>query len=231
MKAKTELRNKAVELRKKGFSYAEILKRVPVTKSSLSLWFKDVKLAKEQSQRLTNKKLAGMQRGWEACHKKRVLLTEKIKKSAEDEINNLTKRELWLIGTALYWGEGHKEKETRPGSGAKFSNSDPRMIKFFLKWLSESVHEKKEKIYFEIYIHKNYRYKLNQVINYWSDCTGFPKDNFSRIYFKKNKVNTKRKNIGENYYGLLRIGVKSSSILQRKIDGWINGIYKYSGVV
>lgn|SRR3989344_4445650 len=231
MQAKIEQKNKAIELRAQGLSYREILEQIPVAKSSLSLWLKSVGLSKKQQQRLTDKKSAGMKRGWEACHNKRVLASENVKNVAEKEISQLTKRELLLVGISLYWGEGHKEKESRPGSGVKFSNSDPKMIKIFLKWLLEIVQEKKEDIYLEIYIHENYKNRLNQIVDYWSNCTGFPIDNFTKIYFKKNKINTKRKNVGDNYYGLLRVGVKGSSILQRKIEGWINGIYKHSGVV
>lgn len=231
MLQKTREKNKAIELRKLGLSYKEILEQILVSKSSLSLWLRSVKLANNQKQGLTKKKLAGMKRGWEACHKKRVLATEEIKKISEEEIKKLTRRELWLIGISLYWGEGHKEKEGRPGTGVKFSNSDPKMIKIFLKWLFDILQEKREKVYFEIYIHENCKNRLQQVIDYWSDCTGFKTKNFNHIYFKKNKINTKRKNIGENYYGLLRVCVKSSSILNRKIEGWISGIYKHCRVV
>jgi hypothetical protein len=131
-----------------------------------------------------------------------------------------------LIGIALYWGEGAKEKEYRPGSGIKFSNSDPYMIRVFLRWLLEIVRVPEEKIYFDIYIHENYKDKINQVINYWSNNTGFSQKDFNHIYFKKNKINTKRKNIGDSYFGLLRIGVRSSSSLNRRITGWIQGINK-----
>lgn len=231
MKAKMKQKNKAIELRKHGLSYDEILKQIPVAKSSLSLWLKGIRLADSQKQRLVNRKLSGRKKGWEMRHKNRILITEKIKITSEKEIGGLTARELWLIGIALYWGEGHKEKEDRPGTGVKFSNSNSEMIKIFIKWLLDIIHEKRSKIYFEIYIHENYKHKLEQVVNYWSHCTGFSRDNFSKIYFKKNKINTKRKNIGKNYYGLLRVGVKGSSILQRKIEGWINGIYKHCEVV
>ena len=157
MQAKIEQKNKAIELRKQGFSYSEILKQIPVSKSSLSLWLKSVKLAKSQKQNLTAKKLAGMKRGWEARHNERIKITREIKREAGKEIKNISDRELWLIGTALYWGEGNKEKKDRPGSGVKFSNSDPKMIKIFLKWLLEIIHEKRKKIYLEIYIHENYK--------------------------------------------------------------------------
>lgn len=231
MLAKIEQKSKAIELRKQGLSYAEILEQIPVAKSSLSLWFKGVKLAKPQKQRLTNKKLAGMKRGWEACHKKRVLMTEEIKNKAREEINELTKRELWLIGMALYWGEGSKEKKSRPGSGVKFSNSDPKMIKLFLRWLFDVVSVKKEEVYPEIYIHENCKNRLDKVIDYWAEYTGFSRNSFVHIYFKKNKINTKRKNIGEDYFGLVRICVRKSSSLQRKIEGWVEGINKYCEIV
>lgn len=128
MLAKIEEKNKAIELRKQGLSYREILEKIPVAKSSLCLWLKSVKLAKSQKQRLTAKKLAGMKRGWEARHRNRVLLTEKVKNEAKGEISRLSERDLWLIGTALYWGEGDKEKNYRPGAGIRFSNSDHNMI-------------------------------------------------------------------------------------------------------
>ena len=224
MQAKIEQKNKAVELRKQGLSYREILKQIPVAKSSLSLWLKSVNLSKSQKQKLTDKKLAGMKRGWESRHKKRVLLTEKIKNEAEKEIPELTKNELWLIGVALYWAEGNKEKDYNPGVGVRFSNSDPAMIKFFLSWLIKIVGIEKENIGFDIYIHESCRNKMDRVINYWAKQTGFSANRFNHVYFKKNKIKTKRKNIGENYYGLLRITVKNSSGLNRKISGWVMGI-------
>lgn len=219
----------AIELRKKGLSYNEILRKVPVAKSSLSLWLKDVGLAKAQKQRLTEKKLAAMKRGWEAVHRKKVLITEKIKGEARDEIGKLSERELWLIGVALYWSEGHKEKDK--GSLVRLGNSDPRMIGTFLKWLYEICKIKKEDIIFRIYLHETSENRLEEVKMYWSKITGFPKEHFEKITWKKNKIKTKRKNIGKDYYGLLDISVRGSINLNRKIQGWIDGIYNHCGVV
>ena len=229
--AKNLEKEKAVELRKKGLSYSEILDKISVAKSTLSLWLRSVGLSKRQKQRLTEKKLAAMKRGWKACHIKRVLMTQKIKSKAKEEVGRLTKKDVWLIGIALYWAEGSKEKKYRPGSGVQFSNSDPAMIKIFLSWLLKVIKIPKEKIDFDIYIHESHKNNTNRVINYWSDCTIFSRDNFKHIYFKKNKIKTKRKNIGESYYGLLRIRVKKSSDLNRKIQGWIDGISNYCRVV
>ena len=231
MKSKIDEKNEAIALRKQGLSYREILEQIQVSKSSLSLWLRSVKLAKRQKQRLTEKKIASALRGSRKWREMRIALTKEIKEKARKEIGQLSKRELWLIGIALYWAEGSKEKEHKPGSGTVFSNSDYHMIKLYLDWLLKIVGIEKNNIYFVIYIHKNHKYRLDEVKKYWQVKTNFPKDNFKYIYFKKHNIRTKRKNIGDNYFGLLKITVTESSILNRKIQGWIEGIYRYSGVV
>lgn len=215
----------ALDLRKNGFSYSEILAQLPVAKSTLSLWLRSVGLSKRQRQRITDKKLASALRG--ALKKKtdRILRTKVIKEAAGKEVGQLTEREKWLIGVALYWAEGSKEKEWYPGSGVRFINSDPLMIKFFLNWLLNVCKISKNMIGFDIYIHENYKQRIPEVIGHWADKTGFSKDNFKNIYFKRNKGNTKRKNVGNNYYGMLKIKVRQSSELVRRISGWTEGIH------
>ena len=72
---KIEEKNKAIELRKQGLSYKEILEQISVAKSSLSLWLRNVGLSKKQKQRLTEKKLKSALRG--AKRKKEIRKREK----------------------------------------------------------------------------------------------------------------------------------------------------------
>lgn len=222
---KDKERLEALNLRREGMSYREILERIPVAKSSLSLWLKSVGLSKSQEQRLTDKKLASALRGGLKKKEDRILRTKIIKESARKEIGRLSEREQWLLGAALYWAEGSKEKEWYPGSGTQFINSDPLMIKFFLSWLLNICKIPQNMIGFDIYIHENHSQRVSEIINYWVNITGFDRHNFKNIYFKRNKINTKRKNIGSNYYGILKVKVKKSSGLLRKISGWIEGIH------
>ncbi|HEB01447.1 MAG TPA: hypothetical protein ENI16_00425, partial [Candidatus Portnoybacteria bacterium] len=140
MISKTKEKHKAITLRKKGSSYNEILRLVPVAKSTLSLWLRDVGLAKCQRQKLTEKRKNAQLKAQQACREKRIQITEQIKSQAIKEIGNINKRELWLIGTALYWAEGTKQKETNISEQVSFSNSDPKMIALFLKWLYNIYH-------------------------------------------------------------------------------------------
>lgn len=220
---KKQEKEKAILLRRQGKTYSEILKVVPVAKSTLSIWFQSVDLSKKQKQVITKKRLACSKRGGDVKRKQRIERQNLIFSRAKSEISNLSKKDLFLIGVILYWAEGSKEKEYHPGSPLRFANSDHNMIKLFLYWLEE-VRVTKERISFDIYLHDNNKYRIQEVIKYWSNHTGFSKKLF-RVYFKKNILKTKRRNISpETYFGVLRIYVKESSDLVRKINGWVNGI-------
>lgn len=222
---KLQEKEKAIKLRKQGFSYSEILKEIPVAKSTVSLWLRSVGLAKKQKQRITEKRIAAALRGAKAKKEKRIALVKEIKDKARKEIRKISKRDLWLIGTALHWAEGSKEKENKVGAGIQFSNSDPKMILLFLKWLKTNFSINNSDLVYELYIHETAKIKNAKL--YWANILLTPAKDI-RVYLKRNKINTNRKNTGNDYYGLIRVRVKKSSGLNRKITGWIEGICEKS---
>jgi hypothetical protein len=221
---KIELKNKAVALRKEGNTYSEIMRVIPVAKSTLSEWLREVGMVKEVKQVFTEKRRLASLKGGQAKRKQRIERSNIIFNKAEKEIGKLTKREIWLLGIALYWAEGSKEKEGRHGSGVIFVNSDSEMIVLFLRWLFEVWHISKKEISCEIYIHDSYRNEVARFQKYWSEKTGLPLSYFDTVYYKRNKINTKRKNVGDLYNGQLRVKVCRSSSLLRQITGWVRGI-------
>ncbi len=221
---KIEEKKKAVALRKAGKTYSEILSVVSVAKSTLSLWFLEVNLAKPQKQKLTQKRIAAQKRGAEARQKQRIESTQKIIIQAKKDIENLSKQELRLIGTALYWAEGSKAKKLRPSSGLDFGNSDPRMIKLYIKWLIDIVLVTRDRIKLSLYVHETAKCRVKDIKNNWSQVTGFPESAITYVYYKKHNPKTVRKNTGDSYWGLLRIRVSRSTDLNRKVMGWIEGI-------
>ena len=225
-------REQAITLRREGKTYSEILARIPVAKSTLSLWLRDVGLSKPQIQRITEKRVQARLRGAFRKREIRESLTKEILDLSTKEIGTVSFRELWLIGVALYWAEGSKEKVYRPTCGVKFTNGDPTMIRVFLSWLQTVCKIKPDEIIFEIYIHENTPHPVAEIKEYWSEQTGFSTSFFTRIYYKKNKLSkTKRRNVGALYYGLVRVTIRRSSTLNRKIAGWTQGIIENWGVV
>jgi predicted DNA-binding protein YlxM (UPF0122 family) len=65
--------------------------------------------------------------------------------------------ELAVAGSMLYWAEGSKGNELRIPSTVDLANSDPKMIKLFLRFLRTiyGVDEKKLRIYLYCYADQN----------------------------------------------------------------------------
>lgn len=224
MRRKTEQKEIALNLRKRGYSYSEILKVVKVSRSSLSEWLRHVEISNTQIEKLRSKNAKARSLGSIALKDIRIKKTKQIFDKSISEIKHLGKEHLKVIGAVLYWAEGSKQNENKPSKELIFTNSDPRMIKVYLLWLQICLFIKNEDVVFEIYIHETYNKTKEDLIRYWSEVSNFPTDNFKKIYVKKNKVNSFRKNRGKEYSGVLRITVKRSTDLNRKVTGWIHGI-------
>jgi hypothetical protein len=217
-------RDKAVKLRQEGKTYNEILKTIPVAKSTLSLWLRDIGLAKIQKQKLTAKKIASQKRGGESRHLMRISQTEVINIRCKKDIESISRRELFLLGIALYWAEGAKKSKGRVGTMIDFANSDPDMLKLFIKWLSTFTDVDKKDINLRLHIHDNHRHNENEFKTYWSKYLSVPLEQFMKSNYKKHNPRTKRSNTGQNYRGLISIRVKRSTELNRRILGWIYAI-------
>ncbi len=218
----------AIKLRKEGFSYSEILKKIPVAKSTLSLWLRSVNLSKKQNQRLTEKKILAQKRGAKARKNIRISQTQDIFNKTKNDLGEILKDGLWLAGIMLYWAEGAKQKENNPSSPIRFSNMDDKMIRLFVEWSKNYLGIKKEDITYDLYIHESGN--MEKSLNYWTNRLGCRESNI-RVYLKRSKLKTNRKNIGENYYGVIRINIKKSSALNRKISSWASHLCSHWGIV
>jgi predicted transcriptional regulator len=211
--------NIAVDMRKRGLSYSEIGNKLHIPKSTLSYWLKNLKLTPEQIKKLNDKRVEITKTNALKKISRTSKMIEEIKSSSSQDIKEISKKELWLMGVMLYWKNGNKSDLKK---GVHFSSSDPYMIKLFLKWLKEAGGIKDGEIKFEIFLKNNGNDKnefKEKAVNYWSDVTGFPKTDFQKNYFQK----TNKKQLGLKY-GFLRVKVAQSSMLARQIAGWIEGL-------
>lgn len=217
---KEEEKVRVIALRKSGFSYNEILQKVPVAKSTLSVWLKGVGIAKSQKQKLTLKRKLAQKKAQEACRQARVTKELAIINKAKKEVKNISKRELWLIGAILYWAEGSKQKTHNVSQRVSFGNSDPNMILLFIWWAKEICGCTPEDFVYSLYIHKTAN--KEQASEFWENIV---KGKLAWIYLKNHNPKSRRRNTKENYHGLLRVDVKKSTDLNRRIKGWAQGIF------
>jgi len=214
MTKKWQLKERAKELRKKGFSYSEIVEQVPVSKSTISIWCKNIELTKKQIARLGS--LYDTQfRGAKANQLKRKKEIEIIKKNAKKEIKHLNNYEIKMIGAALYWAEGSKVKSS------SFTNSDPLLIKFMMKWYRDICKVPENKI--KPYLHLHTGLDEKKARKYWSRIINIPTNRFGSTFFKKEGTGHRKNKL---YNGTLRIQVNSED-LRHKILAWVEKICNY----
>ena len=222
--ARIKEKNKVLKLRQKGRSINEIVKKLDIPKSTVSQWCRDIQLTQEQIERLSKRQESGSYKGrmkfLERIRRERIEEIAKLRKEGLKEIGNLNRRDIFIAGVAMYWSEGY----TYPGGDqVGFTNSDPKMILFMLKWLREICKISVEKLSFQIKINKLHKNRIRDVENYWSKLTEVPLSQFNKTILIKSNI----KKIYPNpnvHYGTLRIVVRQGTKLRRKIHGWIEGL-------
>lgn len=214
MAMRSDLKERAITLRKEGKTYREIRSEIPIAKSTLSDWLRSVGLSKPQQQRITQKRLDAALRGAQKRRDNRLKEIEECCNKGIKEIGALTERELWLIGVALYWAEGSKQTIKSKSAGICFVNTDPRMLRTCLAWLRQ-LGVKEQSIRYDIYIHIDRRTEAEKFRAWWMSQLNISNIPREHIYFKKGNIQTKRSNVGDLYHGLLRIRVKESTSLNR----------------
>ncbi len=212
------LKEGAIKLRKRGLSYNEILQKVPVSKSTISLWCRYVKLTPEQirnlkSGRITKNALRGV-RAIQNMFWGRRCDAFLSGANAFKNKNSVNKNSRFIAGLMLYWAEGNKK------SKAAIANSDPRIIKFMASWFKEFFDI--DPTYIKIHLHLHSGQDENRIKLYWSSLTNVPLENFGKSFIKP-EGSGYRKNI--LYNGTVKMAVRKtgSTYLLFKILGAING--------
>ena len=222
--AKILLRDKVREFRSRGTSLNEVASRFAMPKSTVRYWCRDIVLSEDQLKRLFQKQKLGGILAAERIRQKRIHVTSKLRTEGIREVGKLLPRELFLVSAALYWAEGYRKGDGEFG----FTNSDPEMIVLIIRWLTESCGVLKKDIRLRICINAIHKNKLSRIHEFWSETTGIPRDQFSSPTLIK-IANRKRYLNNDTYFGTLRIKVRRSTDLRRRIMGWIVGLALNSG--
>lgn len=167
-----------MRLRKEGASYSQIRKEIKVSKSSLSLWLSGMPLSKKRMGELQGFNAVRIEKYRETRRRTRESRWAKVRETAKKDIGSLNKRELFLVGLFLYWGEGGKTK----AAATTISNTDPAMILFFMQWLKLlKVPRDRLRVHVHLYADMN----VHKELQYWSKTLDLPLSSFRKPYIKK----------------------------------------------
>lgn len=214
------LKEKAINYRKRGYSYNMISREMGLAKSTLSDWLREIpyKPSKEVIKRigLARMKSANFK------HEQRMIDIATMKKLAKKDIGKLTKRDLWLLGIGIYLGEGSKLYEY-----IRVINSDPGIIKITMRWFRDICGLNDKNFAPRVYTYPDNDVK--ETIKYWSKIIDIPEEQFktTQIDLRNNKLSKKKRKLP---YGTLHIQIRSCGkkelgrSLHRRIMGWIEAV-------
>lgn len=186
--------------------------------NSGNIWVNDI-MTKELFEKLQ----AGRKRYQAERTKIRLAFESNIFNEGVKEVGKLSKRELFLVGVALYWAEGFKHKDE---SSLGLATMDVNMAKIYIRWLKECLNIENDRLRFRVTANIHYSEKIREMERYWADSLRVNLDQFVEPFYQ----NTKQKRVYANsdkYFGVLRIRVRKSINILRKMRGWMAGMRCY----
>ena len=210
---KVQQKEAARSLREQGKSLGEISKGLGVSKSSVSIWCRDIKLTDKQMMELKSRR-ANPFNGAEANKNKAKKLrsiwrSEGYKRAVYDEFFKLI--------CCLYWGEGDKRRNI-----FSIANSDSDMICLIYRWLVREV--ERSRITLRVQYHKENLIEESDIVKWWSDRV-----RNIRVLSTSCRLSraSQKKGIGKLPYGTATIYVCSTELVQ-KVFGGIDFIREYN---
>lgn len=165
------MQERARELRLQGLSLKEIADQLGVSKSSVSLWVRDLGVVIEQRRN-----------GWwnstdnpHPTRQRKLAEIEEMNERGHARLGSLNEQAYLAAGAALYAGEGGKSD-----GRVTFPNSDPAMITFFLSWLRHFFDVDESRLRVRLYLHDGL--DVDGAVEYWSMLTGIPPSQFTKPY-------------------------------------------------
>lgn len=206
-------KEKAVEMRRSGKSYAEIVASLKIPKSTLSGWFANSDWSHDLKQRLSKSaqiehtvRLRELNKLRGANLKKAY---EEARYEARREFEELKYNPLFIAGVMLYWGEGDK----LTNYSTKITNTDPHLIRLYVFFLEKVCRIPKEKISAHVLIYPNLNEETCRL--YWASRTHIDLSRFTKCTVIHGKDSVR-----PLAYGICMVGI-SSTYFKVKMLEWL----------
>lgn len=196
-------KEKAKELRKSGYSLSEISSNLNVSKSTASLWTKHVKINQLGVDRIKEKSKSARSKVFEILHNRKLERLSIADLEAEKRISEFQLDSYTAIValSIMYWCEGSKDDRS-----VHFTNSDPDLVKIFMKLFRQCFPVDEKKIKITAHLHDYHNEK--EILEFWSSVTNVPLSQFNKPFRKESKHTFKK----EGYKGCVRINYHNSHI-------------------
>jgi hypothetical protein len=205
-RGKVAEQEKARKLRAENRTLADIAEIPGVSKSSVSIWVRDVPFT-------PSKRRHGPHRRPHPAQLAKLREIEECNAEGLKAIGTLSDEAFLAAGVALYAGEGAKN-----GGSVILANTDATMIRFHCAWLRRFFDVDETRLRVRVYLHEGL--DLDAAEEHWSRVTGIPRSQF-RSPYRAVADPTIRRNKHE--FGCAYVGYSCTHTL-RKIQGLMRGL-------
>lgn len=170
-RGKVRERDEARRLRGDGQTLGDIAEQLGVSKSSVSLWVRDVEFTPRR--RATPR--PARRREPNKLQRRKQEEIDRLLAEGHERIGRLSERDFLIAGVALYAGEGSK----RDGQ-VGFANTNPAFIGLFCSWLRHFFDIDESRLRLRLYLHQGL--DVEAANGYWEELTGIPQGQFLKPY-------------------------------------------------
>ncbi len=183
---------------------------VGVAPSSVSLWVRDIPLTPDQLESLRfrnpayNNQLRGATRNAERGRERR-LAAQAI---GRDAVRG--GEPLYVAGVMLYWAEGDKGSR----NAARLSNSDPEVLRLFMRFLRECLAVRDEQIAVTCNLFADHLERQIEIEQFWLDVLQLPRSRLCRSFVNRYSKYSQKKRTNKLPFGTTRVVVHSTAVVQ-----------------
>jgi hypothetical protein len=217
----------ALRLRTTGASIAEIAKEFSVSKSTASIWCRDVVLTPDQQKFLKQRMIdAGHSGRLKGALQNKIGKEKRIKDAEVLAVKLFDTHKTdprFFVGIGLYWGEGTKTDQ----SATAFINSDPNAVKFMYHWFQDFLGVPSDRFNPYITLTVLHRNREEIIKKFWAKKLGLPLAQIRKVFY----IKSTNKKVYENhdlYYGTVALRIRRGSELKYLIRGLLKQINSMS---
>ena len=207
---KTRERDEARTLRREqGQSIKEIARAVGVSRSSVSLWVRDIELSGAQLDALRSRN--PILNGQLAGARSRSARARSLRLDAQTGGRAAARRgdPFHQAGCMLFWAEGSRHR-----NAVHFTNSDPQMLAFFARFLRTFFDPAPERMRVWCNLHADHAERLREVEDFWLAAVDLPPACLIRSTVNVHSAASRRKRTNMLPWGTCRLTVHSTAIVQ-----------------
>jgi hypothetical protein len=215
---KTAERLRARDLRQLGWSLGEIERELGVSRASVSVWVRDIKLSGD-AQRLLLERTG---KGPAVAAALKAQRARETRLGYQENGRRLARKRdaSYAIGCMLHWAEGDKCRNS-----VRMSNSDPELLTLFVRFLRRHFGVRPEQFRVHCNLFADHLERQHEIEQFWLERLGLPQSSLRKSVINNYSKHSQKKRQNKLPYGTCKLYLHSTRI-QHTIFG---SIQEYGG--